>query len=117
MDQDRMLAAHPLSIFTQDASIIANVAAAVRLGVGVDDLAVKSRFGHTESVVVVHHERGVYDTCNHIGGTRLSEERNDAVIGDVKIGPIKNCVTDVLIPQGRLTFVSVIEMVNEPAYA
>src|SRR5437764_12958241 len=114
MDQDRILAAHPLSIFTQDASIIATVAAAVRLGVGVDDLAVKSRFGHTESVVVVHHGRGVYDKCNHIGGTRLSEERNDAVIGVVKIDPIKTCVTVVLIPQGRLTFASVIEMLNEP---
>src|SRR6266513_4898058 len=116
MDQDRMLAAHPLSIFAQNASIIADVAAAICLGIGVDDLAVKSRFGHTEPVVVVHHRRGVYDKCNHIGGTRLSEERNDAVVGVVKIDPIKTCVTVVLIPQGRLTFVSVIEMLNEPAY-
>src|SRR5436190_3486260 len=115
MDQDRMLAAHPLSIFAQNASIIANVAAAIGLGVGIDDLAVKSRFGHTESVVVVHHGRGVYDKCNHLAGTRFSQECNDAVVGVVKIDPVKTCVTVVLIPQSRLTFVSVIEMLNEPA--
>src|SRR5205823_8167930 len=110
-----MLATHPLSMFAQNAAVIAKVAAAVGLGVGVDDLAVKSRYGHTESVVVVHHGGGVYDKCNHIARTRLSEERNDAVVGVVKIDPIKTCVTVVLIPQGRLTFVRVIEMLNEPA--
>jgi len=41
MDQDRMLAAHPLPVFARHPSIVANVAAAVGLGVGVDDLAVK----------------------------------------------------------------------------
>src|SRR6266446_2913194 len=115
MDQNRMLATHPLSIFAQNASIIANVAAAVRLGVGIDYFSIKPRLWHAHPVLIMHDRRGVYDKCNHIGGTRLSEERNDAVVGVVKIDPIKTCVTVVLIPQGRLTFVSVIEMLNEPA--
>ena len=63
----------------------------------------------------MHDRRGVYDKCNHIGGTRLSEERNDAVVGVVKIDPIKTCVTVVLIPQGRFALISIIEMLNEPA--
>src|SRR5207249_11156289 len=114
MDQDRMLAAHPLSIFAQNASIVANVAAAIRLRVGIDYFSIKPGLRHAQPVIMMDYGRSVYDKCNHLGGTRLSQERNDAVVGVVKIDPIKTCVTVVLIPQGRLTFVSVIEMLNEP---
>jgi len=45
MNEDRMCAAHPLSILALHAAVIANVAAAIRLGVGVDDLAPESILG------------------------------------------------------------------------
>jgi len=75
MDQDRILAAHPLSIFAQNASIVANVAAAVGLGVGIDDLAVKPLFGNTESVIWVHLVLSIHDNSNLNCCSRLSYER------------------------------------------
>jgi hypothetical protein len=42
MNQDRMLASHPWLIFALDAAVIADVAATVRFGVGVDNLAPES---------------------------------------------------------------------------
>jgi hypothetical protein len=42
MDQDRMLAAHPLPIFSLDTAVVANVAPAIRFGVGVDDFMVET---------------------------------------------------------------------------
>src|SRR5882724_3348104 len=99
MDQDRMLAAHPLPIFALDAAVIAEIATAVCLGVGVDDLAIKTGLGHAKPVIVMHDGRGVDDKRNHIAGARFSQERNNTVIGIVKINPLKACVTVVLVPQ------------------
>src|SRR6266581_713975 len=98
MDQDRVLAAHPLSIFALQTSVIANVAAAVRLGVGVDDLAPESGLGNTEPIIMMHHRRGVYYERDHVAGTRFSQECHYAVVGIVKIDPVKTFVGVVLVP-------------------
>src|SRR5438034_10034749 len=110
-----MLAGYPLLIFGLDAAVIAKVAAAVRLRVGIDYFSIKPGLRHAQPVIMMDYGRSIHDKCNHLAGTRFSQECNDAVVGVVKIDPIKTCVTVVLIPQGRLTFVSVIEMLNEPA--
>src|SRR5438445_10879025 len=114
MDQDRILAAHPLPVFGPHASIVANVAAAIRLRVGIDYFSIKPGLRHAQPVIMMDYGRSIHDKRNHLAGARFSQERNDAVVGVVKIDPIKTCVTVVLIPQGWFTFVSVIEMLNEP---
>ena len=50
VNQYRMLAAHPLSIFALRATVIADVAAAVGFGIGIDDLAIKSGRRNAEPV-------------------------------------------------------------------
>src|SRR5436190_21971552 len=115
MDQDRMLVAHPLPVFAPHAPVVAKVAAAVRLRVGIDYFSIKPGLRHAQPVIMMDYVRSIHDKCNHLAGTRFSQECNDAVVGVVKIDPIKTCVTVVLIPQGPLAFVSVIEMLNEPA--
>ena len=42
MNDDGMFAAHPLASFAVDAAEISYVASAVRFGVGVDELAIKT---------------------------------------------------------------------------
>ena len=93
-----MLAAHPLSIFALHAAVIANVAATIRLGVGVDDLAPESGLGNAELVIVMHYRRGVYHKRDHVAFARFSQERHHAVVGIVKIDPVKPVIGVVLIP-------------------
>jgi len=42
MDNHRILAGHPRNVFALDPAVIAEVAAAVRLSIGIDDLAIKT---------------------------------------------------------------------------
>src|SRR5437016_5938495 len=98
MDQDRMLAAHPLSIFALDAAVIAEIAAAVGLAIGVDDLAIETGLGYAQPVIMMNDGRGVHDKRDHIAGARFPQERHDAIVGVMKIDPLKACVTVVLVP-------------------
>ena len=53
-------------IFALHAAVIANVAAAVRLGVSVDDLAPESALRNAEPVIVMDHRRGVYHGRDYV---------------------------------------------------
>jgi len=93
-----MLAAHPLSIFALNPAVIAEIAAAVGLAIGVDDLAIKSNARHTEPIIVTHNLRRVHNKNNNFSLALFAHERDDTVIGVVKIDPLKACVTVVLVP-------------------
>src|SRR5260370_42380262 len=109
-----MLAAHPLSIFALRAAIIADVAAAVGFGIGIDDLAIKSGRRNAEPVIGTHYRRRVDNEHNHLAGARFSYERDHAVVGVVKIDPLEPVMTVVLLPQGGLAFVNVVKMLHKP---
>ena len=47
MNEDGVLAAHPGNILSLDAAEIANVAAAIRFCIGVDDLAIEAGPGNS----------------------------------------------------------------------
>src|SRR5947208_1737169 len=113
MNENGMLAPHPLSIFALRPAIVANVAAAVGFGIGIDDLTVKSRRRNAEPVIVTHHWRRVDNKHNHFASGRFSKKRDDAVVGIMKIDPFESVMTVVLLPQGRLAFVSVFQMLDE----
>ena len=98
MDQNRMLATHPLPIFALHAAVIAKVAAAVGLGVGIDDLAPEFAFGNAEAVIMMHHRRSIYHERDHVAVARFSQERYYAVVGIVKIDPVKPFIGVVLVP-------------------
>src|SRR5438046_1638152 len=98
MNEDGMLTAHPLSIFALDPAVITEIAAAIGLGVGVDDLTIKSRLRHTQTVIVMHHRRGVYHERDHVAFPRFSQERHYAVVSIVEIDPVKSFIFVVLVP-------------------
>src|SRR5713101_8824078 len=105
-----MFAAHPWSSFGVNAAEIADVAAAIRLRISVDDLTPESGLGHTEPVIVAHQRRGVHYERNHLAVARFAQKRNDAVIRVVKIDPIKAFVSVVKLPERRFAFINVVQM-------
>src|SRR5438094_5371226 len=73
MDQDRMLAAHPLSVFAPHAPVVTKIAAAVRLRVGIDYFSIKPGLRHAQPVIMMDHGRSIHDKCNHLAGARFSQ--------------------------------------------
>src|SRR5437016_4103947 len=112
MNQDRMFAGHPRNILAADAAVVSHVAAAIRLGIGVDDLTPESGLGHTEPVIVAHQRRGVHYERNHLAVARLAQKRNDRVLGAGKIGPTKTSIGDVELAEPRFAFVNVVQMLR-----
>src|SRR5947207_13544095 len=97
LDEDRMLASHPLSIFALHAAEVADVAAAVRLRIGVNDPAIKSRAWHAETIIIAHYRRRVHHKDDNVAVARFAHERNYAVLGIVKIDPFETIIIVVLL--------------------
>src|SRR5437899_10906061 len=110
-----MLAAHPFSGFALDATQVSYVAAPIGFTIGVDDLPIEARLWYSKPVVVAHHWCGIHDNRDNLAISRFSQERDDAVFGVVKIDPIESVVGIVELPERRLLFVSVIQMLHQPA--
>src|ERR1700726_3867009 len=110
-----MLAAHPLHTFALHAAEVADVASAVSFRVRVDYLPVESRTRHSQAIIVPDDWRSVHDKDNGFAFARFAHKRNNAVIGVVKIDPFESFETVLLLPQRRLAFVNVIEMLDQPA--
>src|ERR1700736_692297 len=108
-----MLAPHPLSIFALNTAEITDIAAAIRIGVGVNDLAVKPGARNAESIIVTHDRCRVDDEHNQLAFARFSHKRNDTVVRVVKIDPLESVVRIVLLPERRLAFVNVIQMLDQ----
>src|ERR1700720_906754 len=105
-----MSAPHPLSSLALDAAEVADVAAAISFGIGVNDLAIKPAARNTESIIVTHHRCRVHDENNHFAFARFSYKRNDAVVRVVKIDPLEPVVRIVLLPERRFALVDIIQM-------
>src|SRR5437867_12250241 len=110
-----MLAAHPGNLLGLYAAKIPYIASAIGFGIGVDELTIETRLGNAEPVIVTHHRRCVHHEGDHVAIARFSEERDDTVIGIVKIDPIKTFVRIVELPKRWLVLVSVIQMLDKPA--
>src|ERR1700736_1398640 len=115
LDQDRMLAPHPLSLLALDAAVIPDIPAAVSFGVGVDNFAVKSSLRYAETIVGSHQRRRIDNENDDLVFARFPQERNDAVVGVVKIDPLKAFEAVVLLPERGLAFLSEIQMLNHPS--
>src|SRR6266403_1124599 len=100
-----------------NADVVSDVAPAICLGIGVDDLTPDSRLGHNEPVIVAYLRCGVHYERNHLALARFAQKRNDAVIRVVKIDPIKTFIGVVELPKRRFAFVDVVQMLRQPAYS
>src|SRR5205085_11706995 len=59
---------------------ITNIAAAISVGIGIDDLAIKSGARNAETIIVTHNRCRVDDEHNHLAFARFSDKRHDAVV-------------------------------------
>src|SRR5213075_567885 len=110
-----MRSALPREIFGFEAAHVADVGTAVGFGVGVDDLAIKAGLRDAEAVAVAYDWRRVHGEDDDALVARPTHESDDAVLGIVEIDPLEPFVSIVAVPERRLVFVNVVEMLNEPA--
>ena len=73
-----------MGVLRLEAAHVADVAAAVGLRVGVDDLAVEAGFRHADAVAVQHLRRGVDDEDNDLALSRSPQKSDDAVVASWK---------------------------------
>src|SRR5947209_7781652 len=114
-DHQGMGAALPWEIFRFESTHVADIGAAVSLGVGVDNFAVEPRAWDTKPITVSDHRGRVHGEDNDVAIARSAHESDYAVFRIVEINPLKSFMTVVAIPQGRLVLVNVIEMLDESA--
>src|SRR6266404_9626549 len=112
-----MFPPHPLSHFALDAAEISYIAAAVGFGVGVDELTIEAGLGDAQTIVVTYDRRRIHHKRDDVVIARFSQERDDTVIGVVKIDPIKSFVGIIELPKRWLVLVNVIQMLLQPAHA
>src|SRR5207249_8542757 len=96
-----MFAAHPGDLPSLYAAKISYVASAVRFCICVDNFTIETGLRNAEPVIVTHNGRCVHHKDDRLPIARFSQERDDAVIGIVKIDPIKSVVSIVELPERR----------------
>src|ERR1700736_4277929 len=96
---------------------IADVATSVDPSVGVQDLFVPTLARCSYSVGVSGNRCGIHREEQSGTGLRLTEEREDAVIGVVSIYPFKSDITIIVLRKGRFALVKEIEMLDQPSKA
>src|SRR5438067_12304980 len=89
-DHERMRPALPREILRFEAAHVADIAAAVGLGISVDDLAIKTGSGHPESVAMTDDRGRVHGKDDRAALARAPPESDDAVLGSVEIDPLEN---------------------------
>src|SRR5438093_8827224 len=112
-----MCAAHPFASFAVNAAEISYITPAIGFAIGVDELTIEAGLGNAQPVIVAHDWSRVHYEGDKVAVAGFSQKRDDAVICVVKIDPIKSFVDIVELPQGRLVFVNVIQMLHQPTEA
>ena len=64
---------------------------------------------------MAHYWRSIHSKDDRPAVARAAHEGDHAVFGIVEIDPLEAFVSIVAVPEGRLIFVNVIEMLDEPA--
>src|ERR1700750_1472848 len=94
---------------------IADVAASVDSSVGIQDFFVPTLARCSYSVCVPGNRCGIHREEHRGPGPRLTQEREDAVVGVVKIYPLKSSTAIIVLRKGRLALVKEIEMLDQPS--
>src|SRR5439155_6005337 len=115
LHQNGVIATHPWAIFALDPPEVPDVAAAVGFRIGVYDFAIESDARNAETVIGTHNGRRVHDEDDHFAFARFPNERHDTIVRVVKIDPLKALIRIVLLPERGLAFVSIIQMLHQPA--
>src|SRR5438034_11265673 len=92
---------------------ITDVATSVDCSVGIQDFFVPTLARCSYSVCVSGNRCGIHREEHSGTGPRLTQEREDAVVGIVKIYPFKSSTTIIVLAKGRLALVKEIEMLAQ----
>ena len=98
-------------------AVVSDVAAAVNPGIGVQDFFVPTFPGSADTIELSHDRGGIHHQHHDRARFRFSHKRQNAVVGIVKIDPIKSEITVVILPKCRLGLVKIIEMLDQPSDA
>ena len=96
---------------------ITDVATSVDSGVGIQDFFVPTLARCSYSVGVSGNRCGIHREEQSGTGPPLTYEREAAVVGVVKIYPLKSSITIIVLRKGRLALVKEIEMLDQPSKA
>src|SRR5436305_10151236 len=88
-----------------DAAEVADIGAAVSLGIRVDYLAIVARARRAHPVTVTHHRRGVDHEDDDVALLRFAHEADDAVGSIAEIDPFEALVGVVQLPERGLTLI------------
>ena len=117
IDAYRMALTLPGNGIRVDAAEIADIAAAIRFGVRIQDLFVPPFANSSNPISVTRDWGSVDDEDQDWAILRLTDISDNAVIGVVEIDPFKSFVRIIQLPQCRLVFVKVIQVLDETPQA
>src|SRR5678816_1369929 len=109
-DDEAMAFALPADPIRPLAAEVADVAAAVGLGVGVEDFFIPAFARHSYPVAFADDGGGVDDEDEDLASAAAAQEGDDGVVGVVEVDPLEAGVGVVLIVEGGLVAVEPIEM-------
>src|SRR5271157_4180709 len=94
---------------------ITDVATSVDSGVGIQDLFVPTLARCSYSIGMSGNRCGIHREEQSGTGLRLTQEGKDAVVGVVKIYPLKSGITIIVFRKCRLALVKEIEILDQPS--
>ena len=114
IDQDRIGLVLPAPMLGMAPAPVADIAAAVGFGVGIQYLLVKSGRVDSHPVATPNNRRGIDDEDERLIAA-LAHEGPDAVVAVVEIDPLESLVAVVQLVESRLVRVEPVQMLNEAA--
>lgn len=109
---DRVLAALPGDGFGGDAAEVAYVAAAVTLGIGIENFPVEAGTRNANAVASPHHGGRIHGENNILSVGRLAEEGDHAVVRVMEVDPFETVMGIVEFVKGWVFLVDVVEVLD-----
>ena len=109
-----MRASLPTDGIGVQAAPVADVAASVDTGVGIQNFFVPTLTGRSNSIGVSGNRCGIDREENCRTGFPLADEGENAVIGIVQVDPFESGITIVVLREGRFAPVEEIKMLDQP---
>src|SRR3977135_2273065 len=103
--------------FRLDHALVADAAAAIVLGVGVDALAPFAWSRHPDAIVVAHHGREIANDKDGRRGIRLSQKSEHAVVGVTALNPFEACRVEILLVKRRRLAIERVQIADEALHS
>src|ERR1700722_14881553 len=112
-----MRASLPTDGIGMQAPPVADVAASVDTGIGIQNFFVPTLTGRSNSIGVSGNRCGIAREENCRTGIPLGDEGENAVIGIVQVDPFESGITIIVLRKSGLALVNIIEMLDQTSKA